>query len=331
MRPDARQQLPFYVGIITSLVAHVALALITIIMLQNSAARAAKVSEVFSVTLEGGQNLGGFSQVPKENAKKILTPEPNQEPEDATPADRETSQKETQKEKVKEPETKPEEKQIKLTQPSAVDDPAKLLEAKKLEELKEKKKEQEEKEKKEKEKKAKEEADKAKKLEEEKKKAEDEKKKADEQKKKEEEDKKKERQIRDKQLAETLKRLKNQYEGESADAGGKGFGAAAVGGKGMGGGTLSSLEKIGYSNALQRHVKEGWRWLNNSDRLIAKVEVNIAPDGKIENVNIIQKSGNSNFDDSVVRAVFKASPVPPAPEALYEEFKHVVFTFDSAE
>ena len=277
------------------------LALLTIVLLQNSAARATKTNEVFSVTLEGGANLGGFSQVPKENAKKILTPAPNEEPEEAKESTQETTRKETQPETTKEA-VKPEEKPIKLTVPSAVDDPQKLIAQKKLDEQKEKQKKLEQ----------------EKKLEEKKKKE-------------EEEEKKKERALRDRQLAETLKKLKNQYAGESADIGGKGFGAAALGGKGMGGGTLSSLEKIAYSNTLQKHVKEGWRWLNSSGRLIAKVEVSILRDGRIQNVNIIQKSGNPNFDDSVVRAVFKASPVPPAPENLYEEFKDVVFTFDSAE
>ena len=315
MQQKSRQSVSFYTGFGVSFALHVFCALITIVLLENSAARASKPQEVFSVTLEGGMNLGGHSQVPKENAKKILTPSPNDEP-DAKESTEETTQSKEQKE-------------VKLTVPSVVDDPAKLLEQQKKEEAKKEKEKKLQEEKiekqKEKEQKAKEDAAK------EKQKEIDDKKKAAEQKKKEEEDKKKERLLRDKQLSDTLKKLKNQYEGESADAGGKGFGAAALGGKGMGGGTLSSLERIAYSNSLQRHVKEGWRWLNSSERLKARVEVSILPDGRIQNVNIIQKSGNSNFDDSVVRAVFKASPVPAAPADLYNDFKDVVFTFDSAE
>jgi colicin import membrane protein len=326
MRPDSNQTVPFTFGILTSLALHLICAFVLIVVLENSAARAAKVNEVFSVTLEGGESLGGFSQAPKPNAKKILTRDPSQEPEEAEPSVKETSQEKNQEATKTEPPK--EEVEKKLTAPSVVEDPAKLAEQKKLQEKKEqeqKKKIEDEKKAKEKEKKAKEKAERLKQ------KAEDEKKKAEAKKKKDEEDRKKERELRDKQLAATLKRLKNQYEGESADAGGKGFGAAATGGKGMGGGTLTSLEKLSYSNALQHHVKQGWHWLNSSEHLVTKVEVWILPDGRIENVNIIQKSGNENFDDSVVRAVFKASPVPAAPEALYSEFKDVIFTFDSAE
>ena len=216
-------------------------------------------------------------------------------------------QKETKEVKEKVEEKLPEKK---LTEPSVVDDPEKILAAKKLEEEKKKaeqeKKIQEEKEKKEKEKKAKEEAEKLKQQEDQKKKEEEDKKKAEEDKKKAEEDKKRERAQRDKQLADSLKKLKNQYEGESADAGGKGFGAAALGGKGMGGGTLTSLEKLGYSNTLQRHVKQGWHWLGSTEKLTARVQVQILQNGQIQDVHIIQSSGNGNFDDSVVRAVFKA-------------------------
>ncbi len=304
MRPDPKERLSFYIGIVTSLLCHVVLATIAILILENAAATATKPAEVFSVTIEGGMNLGGISQTPKEGAKKILTPdqtetekpdpksEPAEEPEKATPPQEEP---------------KPE-KQI--TEPSAIEE----------------KKEQEKKAKQEKEKKAKEEKEKLKLKEKE------EKEKKAEEKKKEDEAKKKERAARDKRLSDTLRRLKNQYEGESADAGGKKeFGAAALGGKGMGGGELASLEKIGYYNALKNHVKQGWHWLNSADKLVAKVEVSILPDGRIQNVNIVQKSGNANFDDSVVRAVFKASPVPPAPANLYQEFRDVVFTFDSAE
>ena len=318
MRPKDPSTGPFIIGCLTSFGLHVIFAIITILVLQHNAANAAKESDVFSVTLEAGMNIGGVSQVPEKDAKKILTPE------DTTPEKGATN--EEKEEKAKEPD--PEDEALHIKEPTVVDDPEKLIaEQKKLEEkkLKEQKVEQE---KKEKEKKKKEDE---KKKEEDKKKAEEEKKKDDAEKKKIDEDAKKDRAKRDKQLADRLRELKNKYAGESADAGGKGFGAAALGGKGMGGGTLASAEKIAYYNALKNHVKSGWRWLNSTNRLVAKVEVSILPDGRVQNVNITQSSGNPNFDDSVVRAVLKASPVPVAPANLYQEFSDVVFTFDSTE
>lgn len=290
----------FFVGYISSLFAHILIALITVLILENSAASAVRTAQVFSVTLEGGVALGGISQVPKEGAKKVLTPD---EPED---------------EKVSSADVEPEEpkEEKKLTEPSVVDDPEKILALKKA---------AEEKEKREREKKKKEEEQKKKLKEEQDKKKEDE-----EKRKLEEKQKEKERKERDKKLQDALRRIKR-YEGESAEAGGKGFGAASIGGKGMGGGTLASLEMIAYMNALKKHVKEGWHWLAANEDLRAEVRVNILPDGQIQDVRIEESSGNRNFDDSVVRAVYKASPVPPAPAELYQEFSDVRFTFDSKE
>ena len=333
MRPDQQPKLPFFVGIFSSLVMHLLFAVLTIIILENSAARASKAPEIFSVTLEGGDRLGGISQAPKPGAKKILTPAPDQEApkekapdaaENATP--KEASPKDEPKVQVPE---KPEEK--KLTEPAVVDDPQKILAMKKAAEEKERKlqeveeqkkkveneKKQREKDQNDKEAKQREEAEKAKR--------------AVEDKLADEKRKEKERADRDKKLSDTLKRLRNQYEGESADAGGKGFGAAKLGGKGMGGGTLTSLEKLAYNNALKSHVKAGWRWMGGTEELKAQVRVKILPTGQIEDVRIEQSSGNGTFDDSVVRAVYKASPVPPPPADLYEEFKDVRFTFDSSE
>ena len=333
MRPDQQPKLPFLVGFLSSFLMHLLFAVLTIIILESSAARASKAPEIFSVTLEGGEKLGGFSQAPKPGSKKILTPTPEQEApkeqakdaaENAAPPKEEPPKEEppTKEEpKVQIPE-KVEEK--KLTEPSVVEDPAKVLAMKKAAEEKERKqqeledqKKKAEVEKKQKEAKQKDEADRAKK--------------AEEQKLEDQKRREKERSDRDKKLADTLKRLRNQYEGESADAGGKGFGAAKLGGKGMGGGTLTSLEKLAYSNALKTHVKSGWRWMGGSEVLKAQVRVKLLPTGQIEDVRIEQGSGNSTFDDSVVRAVYKASPVPPPPADLYEEFKDTRFTFDSSE
>ncbi|MBP9837554.1 MAG: cell envelope integrity protein TolA [Proteobacteria bacterium] len=317
-------------GILISFVLHIVLAVVSIVILEKNAAKAAKAGEIFTVTLEGGEMLGGIAQVPKDGNKKVLTPDVGKDEEATKVEKKEEKTSETKTEKTPESQIEETKEEYKMKDAAVVDDPQKLLEQKKLEEEKKLKAIKEKKEKEEKEKQKKEE-EKKKKLEEQKKKEEEEDKKQAEKDKKEDADKKKEKEQRDKQLSESIKKLKNQYEGESADAGGKGFGAASLGGKGMGGGTLSSLEKVAYSNALQKHIKEGWHWLGGSEHLVAKVQVKIAQDGKILDVQIIHSSANNNFDDSVVRAVYKASPVPVAPENLYNEFATVIFTFDSAE
>lgn len=342
VRTDRLTQSQYAFGITASLVGHVLLALLTIVILERNAESALRPQEVFSVTLEGGEVLGGISQVPKPGAKKILTQAAADEEDGKSvtpPEPPKTSEPEKQSKAVKDHSTPEQTKEeISLKAPSGVDDPEKILAARKLEEEKkkkaeeEKKKAEEAKKKAEEEKKKKAEEEKKRKAEEEREKKLEDEKKAEEQKKKADDEKKKhDRAERDKQLADIVRKMKDRYEGESADAGGKGFGAAAEGGKGMGGGTLASAEKIAYQNALQQAVKQGWHWMNTTDHLVARVQVTIQPNGVVQDVNIVQASGNRNFDDSVVRAVFKASPLPPAPADLYSQFSNVTFSFDSKE
>lgn len=111
------------------------------------------------------------------------------------------------------------------------------------------------------------------------------------------------------------------YLGESSRAGGKGFGAAAAtGGSGMGGGVLRPPEFFRYRDLLETFVKSGWRWIDPQSRLSAAVVFSIAPDGAVSDVRIERSSGNREFDESVLRAVYKANPVPRPPPSVYEEY-----------
>ena len=292
------------VGLGLSLICHIA-GIIAFAIAMERGALIDPRQEVFSVTLEGGEKLGGFTQVPKDDKKHIAPAASDQLPSES-PEARQASE--------------PEQKEAVIDKPSAVEEQKKLLEQKKAEELK--KLEEQKK------------LDELKKKEEEKKKAED-KKKADEKKKqeiaaqeKELEDKKKKQ--RDKLLEKALKNAKIRYEGESADAGGEGIGAAKLGGKGFGGGTLADPEFIAYMKLLDQLVHEKWSWLPGSDRLQATVEVYLQPDGQMTSVRIAKASGNSAFDDSVMRAVYGANPVPPPPQKFYDtKFRVVTFSFDS--
>ncbi len=130
----------------------------------------------------------------------------------------------------------------------------------------------------------------------------------------------------DKRLQAALQR----YLGESSDAGGKGFGAGSVGGKGMGGGVVRPEAFFVYSKIIQSRIKDAWRWHDPNTVLKTQVSFDIEPDGVVKNVRILRGSGESRFDESVVRAVEKASPLPPPPESVYEQYfkKDVRVTFD---
>jgi colicin import membrane protein len=291
-----------------------------------------KTPEVFTVTLEGGEVPGGVSQVPvpgKEEEKPPLDAVPEEVP-DAPPARSVQEEKKGLKEdQARKKEQADSEKQKELERLTLVEE---LEKRKKEAELK---KEEERRKKELEEKKKKEAEEKKRKAEDAKRKAEQEKKrKAEEEiarKKREERQREQAKKDRDKRLSELAReiRSKKEYQGESVRAGGEGFGGARIGGGGGGGGTLAPYAKVAYQNELQAHVKSGWRWMQRSSHLRTLVEAKLRPDGEITSVRILQSSGNSNFDDSVVRAVKKASPVPPPPREFYSDFATVGFWFDS--
>lgn len=129
----------------------------------------------------------------------------------------------------------------------------------------------------------------------------------------------------DKRLQSALQR----YLGESSQGGGKGFGAAKVGGKGMGGGLVRPPEFFVYEKIVRGRIKDAWRWYNGNATLITVIAFHIDPDGMIKNVRLVKSSGDDSFDDSVLRAAIKASPLPAPPASVYERyFKEVRITFD---
>lgn len=135
-------------------------------------------------------------------------------------------------------------------------------------------------------------------------------------------------------LAEINKQLQQatqRYLGESTDAGGRGFGAAKLGGTKMGGGVVRPPEFFTYQQLLKQHVKGGWTWFDTSAELVSQVTFSISERGEISNVQLAKSSGNAGFDESVLRAVKKASPVPAPPATVYQFFRDVRMTFDPRE
>ncbi|MDD2942667.1 MAG: cell envelope integrity protein TolA [bacterium] len=342
--PRSGDMSSYVIGTIVSFVFHIVFFAAALHHMANSAANFTDVSQVFTVTLEGGSKLGGMVQLPKPGAaaQKLQ----NQAPPEKT-AETGKSKQETVKEQTKTPakpvDTVKSEQGGKQLKPEDIEtttaiDEAKVkaeAEAKKLAEKKEAEKKIAEKKlaekKKQDEAKKKAEADKKLKADEAKKAAE---KKAAEKKKADELAKKKaaeaEKAAKAKRFEDAIARSKQRYEGESYDAGGVGYGAAVnTGGQGTGGGTLASYEFVAYRNQLEAHIKEGWRWLSGTNKLRAQVLISIRTDGVISNAEIVGSSGVAQFDDSVLRAVMKASPVPPAPADLYNTFREVRITFDS--
>jgi len=130
---------------------------------------------------------------------------------------------------------------------------------------------------------------------------------------------------RDRQIAAALERIKTQVQPKgnpelTEEA--KGTGPLSKGGSiGEGGGGVTrGVEFILYTQQLQRRVQESWIVAEKKPGLVASVSFKIQPDGDIQEVELTHSSGDSAFDQSVVRAIRKAAPFPPPPQSYAQEF-----------
>jgi TonB family protein len=140
---------------------------------------------------------------------------------------------------------------------------------------------------------------------------------------------------RDKEIQQAIKRLGEK--GTSKQAAGlggheEGKGAAlGIGGDGGGGGVLMGLDFIIYKNQVEALIKKNWTWVGASPDLTIRVGFRIGDDGEIADLRVIDRSGDSSFDDSVLRAVRISSPLPAPPEKYRQVFANYVLEFVSGE
>jgi colicin import membrane protein len=122
----------------------------------------------------------------------------------------------------------------------------------------------------------------------------------------------------------------NDSRGEPLSAGsGEGLGAQSLGKGGVGGeGVLKSIEYIRYFNNMQATLKSNWAWAGPKRNLKALVRFGVKQNGEIVGVKIAQTSGDALYDESVIRAVKKSSPLPAPPENYRKEFSDVEFSFE---
>jgi colicin import membrane protein len=95
-------------------------------------------------------------------------------------------------------------------------------------------------------------------------------------------------------------------------------------------------EYLAYFRQLDEKVRSNWNvpalGAGEKEKLMVQIRIVIEIDGRVSQVRMEKSSGNSYFDDSVLRAIRKASPlpVPPAPLRGSEEYYEVGFRFYGA-
>lgn len=117
--------------------------------------------------------------------------------------------------------------------------------------------------------------------------------------------------------------------GEVLSAGsGEGEGAAALGAGGRGGpGIVKGIDFIIYQNRMLATIKENWAWVGQRSNLRVVVQFGVKENGEIVGLKIVQPSGDPSYDESVLRAVKKSSPLPAPPESYRKDFADVELTF----
>ena len=124
---------------------------------------------------------------------------------------------------------------------------------------------------------------------------------------------------RERQIVAALKKVRQRVQADPRQTAQTHPPTSASGGGG-GGDTLRGLPFILYTQQVKQRVKQSWIVAEPKSGLTAVVRFGILANGEIVGVELAERSGDSVFDESAMRAVRKASPLPPPPEAYRNEF-----------
>lgn len=85
--------------------------------------------------------------------------------------------------------------------------------------------------------------------------------------------------------------------------------------------------KAAYSAAISQQITRNWlRPPEISNELKCEVRVTQLPDGSVSGARITKSSGNVTFDESVIKAIYKASPLPqPSTPEIFDKDLDIAF------
>ena len=90
---------------------------------------------------------------------------------------------------------------------------------------------------------------------------------------------------------------------------------------------MKGMDFIIYQNRMLSTIKENWAWVGQRSNLRVVVHFGIKENGEIVGLKIVQPSGDPSYDESVLRAVKKSSPLAAPPESYRKDFADVELTF----
>ena len=83
--------------------------------------------------------------------------------------------------------------------------------------------------------------------------------------------------------------------------------------------TPSNIKFRAYYDRIWAQIRSSWvlpEGVTSRVSLVTDIRIRIAPNGEIEQSWIEKKSGNDYYDQSALRAIRKANPLPPLPDEL---------------
>ena len=90
---------------------------------------------------------------------------------------------------------------------------------------------------------------------------------------------------------------------------------------------ITDIYKVEIAYQVERNWAFSQQVAGDSRSLQASIVFRVLPNGNITDIRFTQKSGNAYFDDSVYKAVVKADPVAPHPEAIRMPYVEVPIRF----
>ena len=123
---------------------------------------------------------------------------------------------------------------------------------------------------------------------------------------------------REQQIVTALEKIRQRVRADRRQTAEASHSTSASGGGG--GDTLRGLPFILYTQEVTQRVKQSWIVAEHKSGLTAVVRFGILANGEVVEVELVERSGDSVFDESARRAVRKANPLPPPPEAYRNEF-----------
>jgi TonB family protein len=86
-----------------------------------------------------------------------------------------------------------------------------------------------------------------------------------------------------------------------------------------------------YAELIRERIAQNWHTNGldaSSQRAAAIISFTILRDGTVRNPQVVQSSGNPNIDNTALRAVYEANPMPALPPQITDSYISAQFTFN---